>query len=161
MTSKPTDKLLGKLARKEYREAFVEAEIENLIPFQILAMRKKLGWNQHQLAKAAGMSQGRISLLENADYEGSHNIKTLLRIAAACDVGLMVRFAPFSELLEWSSNLSPENHSVPDYQTEVARCKQPTELEELASRPVLSAEVSGSSGGTANVVQFPRKQKYG
>ncbi len=41
-----------------------------------------------------------ISRYENPDY-GRYLISTLLDLAAAFDVALVVHFAPFSELVEW------------------------------------------------------------
>ena len=93
--------ILNSLRDKAYRAMFVETQIEALIPFQIRAMRQKKGWTQKQLAERAGMAQGRISVLESIDYEGVVNVKTLVKLADAFDVGLIVRFAPFSEVAEW------------------------------------------------------------
>jgi transcriptional regulator with XRE-family HTH domain len=112
-------KILGSLRDRAYRALFVETQIETLIPFQIRAMRLRRGWTQKALAKEADMAQGRISLLESPNYEGAVNIKTLLKLAAAFDVGLVVRFAPFSEVAEWSGKLSRESHEVPTYDMEV------------------------------------------
>lgn len=108
-------RIVQSLEDKSYRDAFVAAEIETGIPFQIKAMRKSRGWNQNQLAAAAGMTQARISVLENADYEGAVNVKTLEKLAAAFDVGLMVRFAAFSDLVDWTIRQSTQGHDVPAY----------------------------------------------
>ena len=122
-------KIVSSLSDKIYRSLFVETQIETLIPFQIRAMRTRLGWTQKQLAKEAGMAQGRISLLESPNYEGAVNVKTLLKIAAAFDVGLVVRFAPFSEVAQWSSKLSHETHAVPTYEGELSELIEATESE--------------------------------
>lgn len=113
-------RLLNDLRDKAYRALFVETQIETVIPFQIRAMRSRRGWTQKQLAEKARMAQGRICVLESVNYEGAVNIKTLVRLADAFDVGLIVRFAPFSEIAEWSTKLTAEHHDVPDYATEVA-----------------------------------------
>lgn len=110
--------LLAGLRDKSYRALFVETEIETLIPFQIRAMRKKQGWNQKELARHAGMTQARISVLENPSYEGAVNVKTLVKLASAFDVALVVRFVPFSELAEWTSRLSYANHEVANFEVE-------------------------------------------
>jgi transcriptional regulator with XRE-family HTH domain len=112
-------KLLSGLRDKAYRALFVETQIETLIPFQIRTMRNRKGWTQKQLADRAGMAQGRISLLESVNYEGAVNVKTLVKLAEAFDVGLVVRFAPFSEVAEWSTRLSREHHLVPDFADEM------------------------------------------
>lgn len=119
------------LRDKAHRAIFVETQIEALIPFQIRAMRSQRGWTQKQLAERAEMKQGRISVLESPNYEGAVNVKTLVKLAAALDVGLIVRFAPFSEVADWSSRLSKENHEVPSYEEELAALeKQSTEVSE-------------------------------
>lgn len=64
------------------------------------SIREKLGWSQEQLAIAAGMNQNAISRLESFSY-GKATLTTLKRLAAALDVALIVRFAPFSELTDW------------------------------------------------------------
>ncbi len=112
--------LLNSLRDKAYRALFVETQIEALIPFQIRAMRARRGWTQKDLAERAGMAQGRISVLESTDYEGAVNIKTLVKLADAFDVGLIVRFAPFSEVADWSTRWSRDRHDVPDFATEIA-----------------------------------------
>lgn len=65
------------------------------------------------------MAQGTISRLENPDY-GKYTLTTLKRLAAAFDVALVVRFAPFGELLTWADELSPEALAVPAYDQALA-----------------------------------------
>jgi len=60
--------------------------------------------------------------MENPDY-GKYSITTLLELAAAFDVALVVRFAPFSELLEWDLN-SDERTLRPDSYVRDVRLKQ-------------------------------------
>jgi len=48
------------------------------------------------------MNQNAISRLESPDY-GKPTLTTLKRLAAAMDIGLAVRFVPFSELMDWVS----------------------------------------------------------
>src|SRR5262245_26426971 len=112
--------MLASLGDRAYRALFVETQVETLIPFQIRAMRERLGWTQKQLAKEAGMSQGRISLLESPNYEGAVNVKTLVKIANAFDVGLVVRFAPFSEMVTWQDGISRKDHYVPTFEMDTA-----------------------------------------
>lgn len=129
--------LLRSLKDKAFRDTFVETEIETLVPFQIRAMRRQRGWNQNELATRAGMAQGRISILENPNYEGAVNVKTLIKLASAFDVGLIVRFAPFSEIAEWSSKMSEVDHNIPDFAAEMA-------TEEACDLDVHASEVRAS-----------------
>jgi len=48
------------------------------------------------------MPQNAISRLESPDY-GKATLTTLKRIASAFDVGLVVRFVPFTEFVDWVS----------------------------------------------------------
>ena len=103
------------LADPEYRKAFVAAQISIGIPFQIRGLLKsRPGWTQATLAERTGMLQPRISGLMTPG-KVRPNIETLRRIAEAFDCGLIVRFAPFSELARWSDDFNPESFSVPSF----------------------------------------------
>ena len=95
-----------KLRNKEYRESFVASQISNTIAAQIFLLREARGWTQAEVAAKAGMKQSRISDLEDPNYE-NYQTRTLLKLASAYDVGLIVRFVQFSELAKWATNLSP------------------------------------------------------
>jgi transcriptional regulator with XRE-family HTH domain len=109
---------------KEVRDRFVESHLSKGIAFQIKATRERRGWNQRDLAEHASMKQSAISRLESPDY-GNLNIKTLRCIASAFDVGLIVRFVPFSELGDWVSGtprtnpgLSSNSLAIPSFEEE-------------------------------------------
>jgi transcriptional regulator with XRE-family HTH domain len=102
---------------KAHRDAFVSSEIKVGLPFQIRALRKQRGWNQEQLAYFAGMLQPRISAMEQPGG-GQLNLETLRKLASAFDVGLLVKFVPFSELAKWSEDFSPEEFSVASFDRE-------------------------------------------
>lgn len=118
-TNQEKKALKNRLQSKNHREAFVSASVDQTIPFQIRALRSAKGrnWTQEELATRVGMKQERISACENPNY-GKFNIRTLKQLAAAFDVGLIVRFAPFSELVEWEVNMSPESLEVPSFDQE-------------------------------------------
>src|SRR5882672_5344543 len=97
--------IANSLMDKSYSESFVEAEIATTVPFQIRAMRKERNWTQAELAAKTDQHQKTISDFENPDI-GPQSIGSLRRIAAAFDVGLIVRFAPFSELVDWTTRMS-------------------------------------------------------
>jgi transcriptional regulator with XRE-family HTH domain len=104
-----------------YRHSWVEAYIKNGIAFQIRTMRKAKGWDQKELAEnALGKSelQSMISRYENPDY-GKYSLRTLLDLAKTFDVGLIVRFAPFSELVEWEHAIPKTNLAVPSFDNEL------------------------------------------
>jgi hypothetical protein len=74
------------------------------------------------------MTQHAISRLESQGY-GKPTLTTLKRLAAAMDVGLIVRFVPFSELVDWVSGTPRTNHgltaaalAVTTYDQELSEC---------------------------------------
>jgi transcriptional regulator with XRE-family HTH domain len=99
---------------KPYRDAFVTAHLSTNIAAQIQTMREKEGWTQEQLAEKTGMSQARISVMENPSYD-KYSLKTLRRLGSAFDVAVIVRFEAFSSLVNWVANLSPEKMAVPKF----------------------------------------------
>ena len=115
--SKRKNKLISKLKNKEYRDAFLAELINTGIPFQIKALREQRNLTQKQLGDQTDMAQESISRLEDPNY-GELNLKTLKRLASAFDVGLVVRYVPFSELVSWDINLSPESLGVLSFEQE-------------------------------------------
>jgi|HubBroStandDraft_5_1064220.scaffolds.fasta_scaffold108697_2 transcriptional regulator with XRE-family HTH domain len=93
-----------RLRNKPYRDAHVASQINIAIPLQVRALREQCEFDQKTLANKAGMKQPRISAIENGSGKGL-NLNTLLRLASAFDVALIVRFAPFSELNAWVEGL--------------------------------------------------------
>jgi len=115
------EELLLNLKDKEYRTSFVEAHINNGIAFQIKTMRGDL--TQEELGMLAGMKQEAICRLENPNY-GSFTLKTLKQIASAFDVALIVRFVPFSDLINWDLDLSAESLKVLSFDEDLDFKKQ-------------------------------------
>jgi transcriptional regulator with XRE-family HTH domain len=62
-------------------------------------MREARGWSQGDLAALVNMPQTAISRLESPNY-GKATITTLKRMARVYDVGLEVKFVPFSALVD-------------------------------------------------------------
>ena len=103
MSLNSSKSLIARLRRgKAARQQFVESNLNKVISHQIRATRERLGWSQERLAAEANMNQNAISRLESSDY-GRPTITTLKRLAATFDVGLIVRFVPFSEMVDWVS----------------------------------------------------------
>jgi len=119
--------LLARLHRGyEARKKFVESQISNGIAFQIRALRSRERWNQSELAEKVGTTQNQIYRLEKPSVT-KPTISTLKKIAAAFDVALVVRFVPFSQLVDWVSGtpfldtgLSTKAFAVPSFETENA-----------------------------------------
>lgn len=84
------------------RSKFVESHVSKTLAFQIRALRDREGWSQQRLAEKIDSNQNAVYRAENPNY-GKQTITTLKKIAAAFDVALVVRFVPFSELVDWVS----------------------------------------------------------
>lgn len=98
---------IERLRDKEFRSAYVRATIEHGLAHQIRALRTSRGWSQSDLAKKIGAkNQSAISRLEDPSY-GRHSLMTIEKLADAFDVALLVKFVPFSRLLDETEDLSP------------------------------------------------------
>ncbi len=104
-------KLWQKLRNKAYRDGYTEAQLSIEIPFQIRALRKARDWTQAQLAERCGIPQARISHIEQPGRDPL-SLRTLYRLAAAFDVGLLVQFVSFSELAHREAAFNPETFRV-------------------------------------------------
>lgn len=125
LNSKPT--LINRLSRGRHaRQRFVESHISKALAFQIRSLREQESWTQETLAEKIGSTQNAVYRAENPRY-GKQTITTLKRIAAAFDVGLAVRFVPFSELIDWVSGtphleygLTTGSFMIPSFEAEAS-----------------------------------------
>lgn len=110
------EQLVSSLQDKEYRDAFVADQIQIGVPLQIKAMRDNRDWSQEVLGEHMNppMVQESVWRLENPN-RSNLTIGTLLRVASALDVALIVRFVPFSELIDSTPWLAGGDRSVPEY----------------------------------------------
>jgi len=107
-----------------FRRAFLADYVQEILAAQIRAIREHRGLTQEQLGEAAeGMSQVQISRLENPDYSGA-SVNSLKRLAQALDIGLIIRYASFSEFADWVVNQSPERLVPPSFSEEQARIRE-------------------------------------
>jgi transcriptional regulator with XRE-family HTH domain len=123
LNSRPS--LIRRLSRsKDARVRFVSSHVDKGYAFQIREMREQKELSQTELGAMVGMNQNAIHRLESPEY-GRATITTLKRLAAAFDVALIVRFVPFSQLINWISGtpfvdngLSSASLAVPSYDEE-------------------------------------------
>ncbi len=99
-----------------YRHQFVEEEINVGIAFQIRSLRNRQKLTQAELAELLGdkKKQPLLSAWENPSY-GKYTLGTLKELAKAFDVGLLVRFVPFSTLVDWTINLTSDVIAPPSF----------------------------------------------
>jgi transcriptional regulator with XRE-family HTH domain len=95
----------------KYRAAYVRAKAQTNIPSQIRALRLRRGMTQQDLAREADMKQPRISAMEQPG-ETQFNLDTLVRLAAAFKVGLIVRFSSYSQMLAWENEFNQDSFDV-------------------------------------------------
>lgn len=102
---------------REYREAYMEAAIEQGVAWQIKLNRELRGLTQRQLASLLCTHQSAVSRLEDPSY-GSHSLETLIGVAKALDCALSVKFISYSQLAYESERLG-----------EAEQCAAPFSLE--------------------------------
>ena len=110
--------LLEELKNKKFRDAYVAEHVKTSVPIQIYLLREQRHWNQSQLAERAKTTQTVISRLEDIDY-GKLSISTLLKLASAFDIALLVKFIPFTRLLEEFKDNSSEALSAKSFSQEL------------------------------------------
>ena len=102
----------------EFRKQLIDEHINVGIAFQIHGLRKRQGLIQKQLAEKLGeKKQPLISAWENPNY-GKYTLGTLKDLAKAFDVGLLVRFVPFSTLIDWTVDLTSDVIAPPSFSEE-------------------------------------------
>ena len=110
--------ILKSLGQRSYRRAFRD-DIGTGLAFQIKLLRERRGQTQEELAERIGKRQETISQWENPNY-GRYTLKTLLELAEAFDVALIVRFAPFRDLAYWTATITPDRLAPKTYEEEMA-----------------------------------------
>ncbi len=146
MRNEIRQQIVGKLTNKEYRDIWFTEQINTGLSFQIRGLREQRGWSQAELGKRTGMAQSRISLMEDANY-ARFSLTTLKRLASAFDVGLMVRFRPYSGLVDDFVELDSSVLNMPGFEEDTFTSEAPPtetfDLEALNSIAVTS--VSGAA----------------
>jgi transcriptional regulator with XRE-family HTH domain len=104
MTMKSKRKLLKLIKDKELRNKFVGDNLRTGLQYQLRSLRESQNLTQKQLAGLIGTKQSVISRVERNPERVS--IPTLLDLAEAFDVGVVVRFESIDSVLDWYSNSS-------------------------------------------------------
>lgn len=101
----------------EFRKQFIDEHVNVGIAFQIQSLRNRQNLTQKGLAGKLKVKQPLVSSWENPNH-GKYNLATLNELAKAFDVGLLVRFVPFSTLVDWTVNLSTDVIAPPSFAEE-------------------------------------------
>jgi transcriptional regulator with XRE-family HTH domain len=110
---------IEKLKRKSYRTSYLDAHVRARLAFQIRAIRKDLGLSQKDFATKLSKPQSVVARLENPDA-GLPSLKTLLDVAHALDIALLVQFVTYGEYLKRSEDVSPSALAVKNIHQEEA-----------------------------------------
>jgi transcriptional regulator with XRE-family HTH domain len=134
---------------KRFRDAFRESQIKVGFPFQIRALRHERGWSQKKLGQmAGGIAQEVISRLESPG-NSVLNLSTALKLASGFDVGLVLRFVPFSDLVDWAVNITPDRLYVPSIKSD-KRLDEP--YPKLRSVAAVENRSSSSQSGSSPAI---------
>lgn len=140
---------LGKRIResKKYRDHLTQAESGNRVSFQIKSMLEDRGWSQQEIVRRSGIPQPVMSKYMNG-YD-AYSIKTLLKLASAFDVHLVVGFEPYSNLVDWMADMTPQSLAVPPTERD-------TRLWNDAEVPISPSATTGLGLGIGETITYTR-----
>lgn len=159
--------LLNSLKDREYRAAFNLENVYTTICFQLRALREQREMSQGAFGKKVTptMAQERISILEDPNAESKPTLNTLLRLAEGLDVGLEVRFVPFSTVLERSTHTNMRDLQVESFDDELPQLEQAiafeAEWENQANAAYQNIVLTWQAGGVpgSNQTESPWLEK--
>ncbi|MBN1191722.1 MAG: helix-turn-helix transcriptional regulator [Dehalococcoidales bacterium] len=128
----------------DYRHQFVEEEINVGIAFQIRSLRNRQNMTQEELSKKLDKRQPLVSSWENPNY-GKYTLATLKELAKAFDVGLLVKFVPFSTLIDWSVNLKPESIAPPSFNEEQSSYFWQEIIEDISNNSIDANQIENTA----------------
>lgn len=102
------------LSNKEMRVEYLRAQLGTRVAQQIRTLRAQREMSQKDFADAMDTGQSTVSQFEQIDY-GRWGFRTLVDMAAAFDVGLVVEFVSYAEFLSRMDNLGAETLQVPAF----------------------------------------------
>jgi len=147
--------ILDSLKDREFRAAFNLENVYTTICFQLRALREQREMSQGEFGKQVKpiMAQERISILEDPNADSKPTLNTLLRLADAADVGLEVRFVPFSTVLTRSVHTDMSELEVDSFTDELPRLEAQIAFE--ATLESLESSALGVTRASNNLIVIP------
>lgn len=102
----------------EFREAYLEASLEQNLAWQIKFNRESRNIDQKQFAVLLGTKQSAISRMEDPSY-GRLNFKSIIKVAHVLKCAVTIKFISYSELAEQNQSFSKETTLVKSFDEEV------------------------------------------
>lgn len=151
--------LLESLKDREFRAAFNLENVYTTVCFQLRALREQRDLSQGEFGRQVKpkMAQERISILEDPNAESKPTLNTLLRLADAADVGLEVRFVPFSTVLSRSVHTDMRELRVDSFTDELPNLEEQIAFEAFVEG--IEASPIGATHAT-NLVMFPNALEH-
>lgn len=144
-------KTLRKFTSKVYRDGYLQTQVRGKVAYQVRALRQKFGMTQEQFAKEIGKPQSVVSRLESTEY-GKVSVQTLLDIASALNIAVLVQFVTYPEFLRRAVDMSPKalapatiDESIAEIETALSYAQAPPR------RPSNSQMVEQLFGSQRNV----------
>lgn len=124
------------------RVAYTRATTSVNVASQIKALRRRRKMTQEELGNLMGTGQSRISAMERPGE--LLTVDTLVRLASAFRVGLMVKFVPFSQMLNWENSYRQDSFDATsiDKDTEFL---EPKSIETMHLLPALDKSLPGDT----------------
>ncbi len=153
------------LQDSDYRKQLIDEHINVGIAFQIHGLRQRQELKQKELAKRLGdeKKQPLISAWENPNY-GKYTLATLKDLAKAFDVGLLVRFVPFSALVDWTVNLTSDVIAPPNFDEEQKHALTSGAGAPIPKDNILYMDANGHLSGTslsASTIEVQKTEEEG